>query len=140
MKNNDEHWAHINRKPERALLPKTIRDILERYGVIFRDRNSKVVHRIYGTKTFCSPTQFAVFEAAIKAQYVANMIYCALSQPDMLLNVKADFDDLARRNKIQLTEIDTKNIDWAKSKSAAEDYHICKKWIIDMGLYRQLLD
>jgi hypothetical protein len=52
------------------MLTQKLQKILDRYGVQFRDGQQRVQHHGHGFATLLTAAQFAVFEAALKANYI----------------------------------------------------------------------
>lgn len=119
---------------------KPMTEILKRYHVRMRSGPKSVTHRAYGTKTLVSPSVYAVYEAAVKANYVATFLSL---YPDIAetLGCMAYFQGLIADN-VQLPWISEQML---KDKDkviaeASQDYNRCSRAIAEAGLYMQLLD
>lgn len=81
-------------------IPEEIHSILERYNVAVRDSNVTIRHPNLGITT-CSPTVYAVYLAAIKANYsmvflteISNRPTEAMAACGYFISMIADSDDL----------------------------------------------
>lgn len=55
-------------------LPKTFQKIMTRLGVKLRPAPITVTHKTYGTQTVCSPSVYAVYEVAVKSNFISQML------------------------------------------------------------------
>ena len=55
-------------------LPKSFHKIMQRLGVNLRPEPITVTHRAYGTHTLCSPSVYAAYEVAIKANFISQFL------------------------------------------------------------------
>ncbi len=61
-------------------ITKTMKQKMKLYGVQLRKEPSTITHLLSGRTTKVSPSVFALFEIAAKANYVAFMLYCEEQQ------------------------------------------------------------
>ena len=55
-------------------LPKSFHKIMTRLGVKLRPEPITVTHRVNGSQTLCSPSVYAVYEVAVKANYISQIL------------------------------------------------------------------
>lgn len=55
-------------------VPKTFHKIMDRLGVKLRPEPITVTHKHYGTQTVCSPSVYAAYEVAVKANFISQML------------------------------------------------------------------
>lgn len=121
-------------------ISKVMTEILTRYGVEVRSAPQLVRHKAYGTETLVSPSVYAVFEAAVKANYVATVMNI---YPDVreMLGCMAYFNSLIADD----TDLPWISDQMMKNKDtviqeANQDYYKCSRAIAEAGLYMELLD
>ena len=61
-------------KPLEIKLPKSFEKIMEKWGVKLRPEPVTVTHLTYKHQTVCSPSVYAAYEVAIKANFVSQFI------------------------------------------------------------------
>ena len=121
-------------------LTKEMKKILKHYGVKLRNEPQLVTHKVYGTKTLVSPSVYAVFEAAIKANYVSTFMNLYPDVPEML-GCMAYFNTLIAAD----TQLPWISDEMMKHKDhnideASQHFHKCSRAIAEAGLYMELLD
>lgn len=119
-------------------IPSEIRSILERYKVVVRDSNVTIRHPNLGITT-CSPTVYAVYLAAIKANYTMVFLTEISSRPTeamaacgYFVSMIADSDDLPwfdERDVANASEI---------INQANVDYLVCSSLLVKSGFYHLL--
>lgn len=55
-------------------LPKSFQKIMTRLGVKLRSKPVTVTHMVNGTQTLCSPSVYAVYEVAAKANFISQFL------------------------------------------------------------------
>lgn len=119
-------------------LTKRLQKILTDYHVSLRDTNTIVEHPYHKDKTELDPLTFGVFEAAVKAQDVANSTFPRDPEDEHRWRTRQWNLRLAETNKFHLLGMITPNEDICRA--ARNDYRYCVRLIADAGLYYQLLD
>lgn len=122
-------------------LTKKLETVFRRYDVELRKQNSTVVHAVTGETTDCDPLLFAVYEAAVKSEYLSNALH-----PMWPEACEAGFDrhyqSLAHANGFFLpdpSEVPEKDREKRGMQGAADHYY-CVSLISGEGLYYALLD
>ena len=123
-------------------LPKAFHQIMDRLGVKLRSEPITVTHKAYGTQTLCSPSVYAAYEVAIKANFISQML---------MLNQIGAFKEMPgciQYYQSLLTDEDTLPFvtdemaaDWKKYGLQADDDYVAAVRILSRaGLYYDLLD
>lgn len=55
-------------------LSKAFQKVMTRLGVKLRSEPITVTHKVYGTETLCSPSVYAVYEVAAKANFISQFL------------------------------------------------------------------
>jgi hypothetical protein len=123
---------------------KVMREKMKQYGVELREGPSKIKHLTYGTETTVSPSVFAVFEIAIKANYIAWMLFykddtgalngCMRHHQTICANCSPPITDLPF-----ITTQMEHNVKEEGPKHS-DVYRYCSTILGDAGLYYDLLD
>ena len=102
-----------------------MQQILKRYKVKVRANPETVHHQTSETNTVVDPESFAIYEAALKAVYISNMVFLKLKgQWREFLGCQVYYGELFGKNDIPVPWI-ADGWDEAKGKEAAGDYHYC---------------
>jgi hypothetical protein len=112
-------------------MTKKLAAIFKKYKVALRDHDSEVYHPVYRTTTQIDPLQFAAYETAIKAQYVAWKSHPATQ------NHTDGFKRIAFKDGFVLPSGDFTQADGIQ---ASKDLGYCTHLIGKDGLYYALLD
>jgi len=121
-------------------LTKTLEAILKHYNVALREHDTEVAHALTDKKTICDPLLFAVFECAIKAQYLAYA-HCPTWAELCEAGYDRHFAAIAHHNDFELLYVDgAADPNEKKGKRAAADYNYCANLIRKEGQYFNLLD
>jgi hypothetical protein len=97
--------------------------ILKRYRVNLRKDDSVVFHQGYETNTRLTPSQFAIYEAAVCAVYISNQTFNKLrGNWHAFMNTMGYYQTICDRDRTGLPYIANS---WGeeKAKQAAQDYH-----------------
>ena len=119
---------------------KRLQALLDKYEVTLRKTDSDVTHAVKGTTVLVPPLHFAVYEAAIKANFLSWALFGA--GPDHLRHYAC----IAAKDGFDLVDPNTfapsgNYTEQEKAgRTAAEDYHYCAKLLGNAGLYYTLLD
>lgn len=115
---------------------KKLESLFRRYEVDLRESNSTVVHEVYGTKTGLDPIGFAVYETAIKAVYLANVLHQRNASSERW------YGRIADNSGFLLPDPESVPLNKAtlRCKQATEDYYYCVSILSKAGLYYALLD
>jgi hypothetical protein len=102
-----------------------MQQILQRYKVKVRKNPETVEHQTYGFRTVVDPESFAIYEAALKAVYISNMVFLKVQgQWREFMACQAYHGELFGKNDIPLPWI-AEGWGEAKGKEAADDYRYC---------------
>jgi hypothetical protein len=107
--------------------PKVHEELFKRYGVAVRDRQQVVEHAVNRCKTIISPHQFALYEVALKANYIDHEFGMRKvkeqGRDDVIFMGPSDWhQQIAEKDGFTLPAFDPS---WTEKrwKQAVEDYH-----------------
>jgi hypothetical protein len=112
---------------------KKMEQLLLRYRITLRDKDTIVTHQITGQRAKCSPVMFALFELTLKANYIGAEL---CPDPEDRAYFARGIQMLAARNGIELIPAASVPL----PERAQADYWWAWKQIRDSGLYFVLLD
>jgi hypothetical protein len=102
-----------------------MQQILKRYKVKVRKNPQTVEHQTYRFRTVVDPESFAIYEAALKANYISNMVFLkARGQWGQFMACQGYHAELFGKNDIPLPWI-AECWGGEKGEQAADDYRHC---------------
>lgn len=123
-------------------LPKSFQKIMTRLGVKLRPDPITVTHKAYRTRTLCSPSVYAVYEVAVKANFISQMLMLHQSGAlkEMMGCVQYYQSLLTDGDTLPLVT-DDMSADCKKHGLQADDDYVAAVRILSRaGLYYDLLD
>ena len=140
-------------------ITKVMREKMARYGVELRTGPSTIRHLAYGKETTVSPSVHAMYEIAIKANYVSWFLHHSpidntaerLAAPEEkeqakeLIGLMGYYGAICDQSTPKIARLPHITDEMVKHKDkegpqASTDYHWAAKHISDVGLYHDLLD
>lgn len=123
-------------------LPKSFQKIMTRLGVKLRSEPITVTHKAYGTQTLCSPSVYAAFEVAVKANFISQMLMLNQNRAySGMLGCMQYFHSLLTEDDELPFVTDEMAADCQKyGLQADNDYLAAVRILSRAGLYYDLLD
>lgn len=123
-------------------LPKSFQKIMSRLGVTLRPEPITVTHKNYGTQTVCSPSVYAAYEVAVKANFISQMLMLNQKRAyNEMLGCMQYFQSLLTEDDALPFVTDEMATDCQKHGLQADnDYVAAVRILSRAGLYYDLLD
>jgi len=110
---------------EKEIMTERMQQILKRYKVKVRANPETVQHQTYRFNTVVDAESFAIYEAALKAVYISNMVFLKVQgQWREFMACQAYHGEIFGRNDIRVPWI-AEGWGEEKGKEAADDYRHC---------------
>ena len=123
-------------------LPKSFHKIMNRLGVKLRSEPITVTHRVYGTHTLCSPSVYAVYEVAVKVNFISQFLrFQQKGAYNEMLGCMQYYQSLLTDDDALPNVTDEMAADSQKCGLGADnDYVAAVRILSRAGLYYDLLD
>lgn len=123
-------------------MPKAFQKIMTRLGVKLRPEPITVTHKMYGKQTLCSPSVYAAFEVAVKANFISQMLMLNQNRAySGMLGCMQYFQSLLTEDDELPFVTDEMAADCQKyGLQADNDYLAAVRILSRAGLYYDLLD